>query len=287
MKDIRTLTHTLGGAYHNGKGQAPCPVCQPERRRDQNALSLSEQNGKTLLYCFKTGCSFVEVANAVSLPLSSVQIDFEAQKLADKKQAEYKAAQKAKARSLWDAAKPMAGTKAQAYLKGRGITIALPPSLRFMPDIYHGPSASWCCAMVASVEPTGGVHRTFFDKQGIRLQRSAKMMLGPCCGGSVCLSYGDGPLVVAEGIETGLSLLQMLHDKDPVVWATLSTSGMKSVVLPSQPHDLIIAMDGDEAGKQSANSLAARADALGWSVSLMQAPEGQDFNDVLLEGADA
>lgn len=282
--NIQAITHSLGGSYQNGKGQAPCPICQPERRPDQNALSISEDNGKTLFYCFKRQCSFVDIANAASLPLGSVQIDFEAQRKVNAKQAEYQAAQLAKARSLWDAAKPIQGTKADAYLRGRGITVTLPPSLRFMPDIYHGPSSSWCSAMIGNIEPTGGVHRTYFTKQGKRLPNNAKMMLGSCAGGAIRLSDGSGPLVVAEGIETALSLVKLLGDKDPTVWATLSTSGMKAVQIPQEPHDLIIGVDGDEAGQTVANTLATKATALGWAVSLMEAPLGQDWNDVLMAG---
>jgi Toprim domain-containing protein len=280
--DAHSIIYQLGGTYRAGRGQAPCPVCQPERRPDQNALSLSEQNGKILLYCFKGHCSFVDIANAVYLPLGSVQVDLEAQREAEQKQVEYKAAQLTKARSLWDVAKSIENTKAEAYLRDRGLNvITLPPSLRFMPDIYHGPSSSRCCAMIANVEPTGGVHRTYFTKQGDRLTKSAKMMLGLCCGGSVRLSQGTGPLVISEGIETGLSLLQLLTGRNPTVWATLSTSGMKGVELPKKPHKMIIGVDGDEAGREAANTLAERAAALGWSVSFMEAPEGQDWNDVL------
>ena len=188
--NAHTLTNNLGGSWRNGRGQAPCPICQAERRPDQNALSICESNGKILLYCFKRCCSFAEIANAIDLPLDSAQIDLRASRDADRRQAEYTAHQLTKARSLWDAARPIAGTMAEAYLRGRGITVPLPSSLRFMPDIYHGPSASQSCAMVADVQPTGGVHRTYFDTRGNRLTKNAKMMLGPCCGGAVRLSGG-------------------------------------------------------------------------------------------------
>lgn len=280
--DARTLTHNAGGAWRNGKGSAPCPCCQREGRNDQTGLSIMEKNGKILLHCFKTGCSFVDIANALNMPLGTVQIDFEAQRETQRKQAEYSAAKLAKARSLWDYAKPITGTKAEAYLRGRGITISMPPSLRFMADIYHGPSSSWASAMVANVEPTGGVHRTYFTKKGERLTKSAKMMLGPCSGGAVRLSDAKGPLVVCEGIETGLSLVQILADRSPEVWATLSTSGMKALNLPTGTRELIIAADGDEPGAIAANSLAPRATALGWQVSMMPAPDGLDWNDVLV-----
>ena len=40
MTDPRTITSALGGHWYGSYGTAPCPVCQPERRRDQAALTL-------------------------------------------------------------------------------------------------------------------------------------------------------------------------------------------------------------------------------------------------------
>ncbi len=39
MTDARALTQALGGRWHGHYGAAPCPVCQPERRKGQNALT--------------------------------------------------------------------------------------------------------------------------------------------------------------------------------------------------------------------------------------------------------
>lgn len=284
MTDAQTLVHNLGGVWRNGRGQAPCPICQPERRRDQSALSVAASNGRLLLHCFKQNCSFVQIAEAAGAPLGEVQIDFDAQREHDRKQAEYAAAKLAKARNLWSASKPIAGTKAEAYLRGRGITVPLPPSLRFAPDLHHGPTMAWCCAMVADVQPTGGVHRTFFAKNGERVSKSPKLMLGPCAGGAVQLSEGTGSLFVTEGIETGLSVLQLMADRKPAVWAALSTSGIKGLSLPPTPGRLTIAPDGDVAGREAANTLAQRASGLGWKVSLLPAPDGRDWNDVLQAG---
>ncbi|MDF0603918.1 toprim domain-containing protein [Psychromarinibacter sp. C21-152] len=283
MMDARTLTYQLGGHWKNGRGQAPCPLCQPERRHDQRALSVGAANGKILLYCFKSGCSFVEIANAAGADLGAVQLDFEAHREADRKRKAYAAHQLEKARSLWEAAKPIEGTKAETYLRRRGITADLPDSLRFAPDIYHQPSSSWACAKVANVEPTGGVHRTYLDKKGARLSTNAKLMQGPCAGGAVRLSEGPDALVVCEGIETGLSLLSGLLPCSATVWAALSTSGLKSLVLPERPGELIIATDGDTPGREAGDALGRRAHTLGWTVNLMAAPDGQDWNDVLQE----
>ncbi|MFV0492872.1 MAG: toprim domain-containing protein [Pseudorhodobacter sp.] len=282
MTGARTLTHNLGGVWRNRRGQAPCPVCQPERRRDQIGLSIAEKSSKLLLHCFKSNCSFIKIASAAGADLGAVQIDFDAQREHERKQTAYQAKQLVKARSLWDATKPIHGTKAEAYLRGRDITCPLPDSLRLMPDIYHGPSMTWCMAMVADVQPTGGVHRTFFDKRGNRLPKGAKMMLGPCAGGAVRLSDGAGPLVICEGVETGLSLLSGLLHGPATVWATLSTSGMKALALPATPGKLVVATDGDEPGRVAGQRLAEHAAALGWSVSTLPAPDGRDWNDVLM-----
>lgn len=278
------LTYKLGGVWRNGRGSAPCPVCQPERRKDQTALSVSESGGKLLLYCFKGGCGFKDIADAANVPASSTRIDPQAQREADQRRREYEENKLKQARGIWEASRPIERTKAEAYLRGRGITCSLPPSLRFAPDIFHGPSTSWCSAMVAQVT-TGGIHRTFFDKKGNRLNKSAKMMLGPCCGGAVVLSEAVGPLVVCEGIETGLSLLSGLLSGPATVWATLSTSGMKALRLPERPTSLIVATDGDDAGREAGHVLASRASSLGWKVSMMPAPDGQDWNDVLGAGS--
>ncbi|MCX7298969.1 MAG: toprim domain-containing protein [Rhodobacterales bacterium] len=63
--------------------------------------------------------------------------------------------------------------------------------------------------------------------------------------------------------------------------AALSTSGIRGLRLPPIPGRLTIAPDGDKAGRESAHALASRAHGLGWQVSLLPAPEGRDWNDVL------
>lgn len=103
-----------------------------------------------------------------------------------------------------------------------------------------------------------------------------------CKGGAVALTQARrGPLVVCEGIETGLSLASGLVVMPAMIWAALSTSGMKGLILPRTPGHLIVATDGDAPGCAAGNALAQRACALGWRVDLLQAPSGADWNDVL------
>jgi len=102
----------------------------------------------------------------------------------------------------------------------------------------------------------------------------------------MALSEARGPLVVCKGVKTGLSLLGGLIEGPATVWAALSTAGMKAIALPSAPGELIVATDSDDAGAgwQAGCVLAERAAALGWQLSLLPAPDGQDWNDALCAG---
>lgn len=282
MNTAQDLTVALGGEWRGHTGLAPCPVCQAERRRDQRGLSIRAEGETLLAYCFKGGCEFRDIVQAAGLPRDSLRCDPVAAHEAEAKRDAYAGEQLAKARRLWGLCKPIAGTKGEAYLRGRGITCPLPPALGWAVDVFHGPSARWLSAMVGDVS-TGGIHRTYFEKSGARIGGNAKMMQGPCAGGAVALSEAQGPLVVCEGIETGLSLLSGLLRGPATVWAALSTSGMKALQLPQVAGRLTIAADGDAAGKDAANTLATRAAALGWRVSLLPAPDGRDWNDVLTQ----
>ncbi|WP_425442166.1 DUF7146 domain-containing protein [Roseovarius marisflavi] len=190
---------------------------------------------------------------------------------------------------LWRKALPINGTIAETYLRSRGIVCQLPDVLRFHPECWHGPSAKRLPAMVARVEGCKrvAVHRTYLrsDGTGKAAVEPAKAMLGAVAGGAVRLTDAPGPLVVAEGIETALSLASGLLRYPATIWAALSTSGIRGMRLPSRPGRLTIAPDGDEPGRIAAHALAERAQALGWQVSLLPIPDGRDWNDILkMEG---
>lgn len=286
MSDAQTLTLGLGGKWLGHHGSAPCPVCQPERRKDQQGLSVRTEGGRLLIWCHKSGCDFRDILDAAGIARDAQSLAAAVDPQAEAQRAAYDAAKLQQARRIWGDAGPIHGTKGEAYLRGRGITCPLPPSLRWAPDLFHGPSGRYLSAMVANVS-TGGVHRTYLEKTGARIGGNAKMMLGPCSGGAVALSEAQGALVVCEGIETGLSLLSGLLDEPAEVWAALSTSGIRALPLPPKPGRLILAADGDAPGLAAAEALGNRAFALGWEVFLMAAPEGKDWNDVLQSGVAA
>ncbi|MCB1358267.1 MAG: toprim domain-containing protein [Maritimibacter sp.] len=286
MIDARTLTLDLGGKWYRTYGAAPCPVCQPERRKGQNALTVNDgRDGRLLVHCKKSGCVFRDVMAAADVSGAGYAPP-DPETLAQR-EAEHRAEvekRSRQARALWKESQPIAGTLAETYLRGRGITCGLPGRLRYQPACWH-PSAKRLPALVALVEGGEGfaVHRTYLatDGKGKADVDPDKAMLGAVAGGAVRLTNGQGPLVVAEGIETALSLASGLLSGPATVWAALSTSGMSALALPPDPGRLTVASDGDAPGREAAHKLADRAHALGWQVSLLPAPDGCDWNDIL------
>ncbi len=287
MTDARELTLALGGRWHGRYGAAPCPICQPERRKGQNALTLADgRNGRLVAHCKRSGCAFTDILCAAGLragdyrPPDAATL---AQREAERRAEAVKRA--AQAKRLWLEAQPVAGTLAEAYLRGRGITCELPPTLRFHGACWHGPTARSYPAMVAAVQGSGAaaVHRTFLraDGSGKADIEPDKLMLGATAGGAVRLADGPSRLVVGEGIESTLSLACGLLGEPATLWAALSTSGMRGLRLPPEPGRLTIACDGDKPGREAAHALAERAHGSGWQVGILDPGTGADFNDIL------
>ncbi len=298
MPSPEQVTKRLGGNWYGQAGSAPCPICQPERRADQRALSIAAgHTAPLLLHCWKRGCSYAQIAQALGIRAGEYSPPHPAE-LA-RREAEKRAEAKCKAAQAlrcWQEARPIEGTIAETYLRqARGITCPLPPSLRYHPACYHGGTAQCHPALVARVEGGGSfaVHRTYLrsDGKGKAAIEPAKAMLGAVAGGAVRLTGQDGALVVAEGIETALSLACGLLPGSVAVTAdiraALSASGMDRLILPDRPGHLILAPDGDDVGRTAARSLAQRAVAAGWSVTQHDPGDGRDFNDVLIAGGKA
>ncbi|NOD29569.1 DUF7146 domain-containing protein [Ruegeria atlantica] len=290
--DAEAITRALGGRWTGRSGIACCPA------HDDRSPSLSIANGHSgqLLLTCHAGCSFVHVLNALKgLGLAGsqqeyVQLNSEVVSKNREKERRHTQRRAEIAQSVWKEAQPICGTPGETYLRKRGITCPLPYSLRYLDRCWH-PTAKRVPALIGYVGGTDtfAVHRTYLriDSAGKTGLSPCKAMLGATKGGAVQLSNAPGRLVVTEGIETGLSLLSGLVAEPATVWAALSASGMKSLHLPDHPGELVIAPDGDAVGREAAQVLATRAYVLGWRVSLLPAPDGYDWNDVLTGKAKA
>lgn len=280
------ITRSLGGRWHGSYGTARCPAHEDRHP----SLSLRDSaDGRLLVRCH-AGCDGRTVLAALRHLglLDGRGAPWQPDPVAvARRRAEEEAQlvrQERRAKGLWAETRSITGTPAEAYLRGRGITCPLPAMLRFHSSCWH-PTAQRLPALVSLVE--GGerlaIHRIYIreDGSGKAAVEPQKAMLGPTAGGAVRLFEVEGALVVTEGVETALALCSGLLRRPATVWAALSTSGMKGLKLPPTPGKLIIASDGDEPGRAAAHALAARARASGWRVSLLPAPMGADWADVL------
>ena len=114
-----------------------------------------------------------------------------------------------------------------------------------------------------------------------------KLTLGRIAGGGAWLGDSDvraepdGVVIVAEGIETALSAMQLFGRP---AWAALGTGPLRRLVLPGNHSDLVVCADRDPAGALAAHTAAERFAGEGRHVRVAQPPpDFKDFNDVLRE----
>jgi putative DNA primase/helicase len=190
--------------------------------------------------------------------------------------------------AIWKETAPAAETWVEVYLRGRGITIPIPPSLRYHRALKYPNSGLLLPAMVAAVQAPDrqirGVHRTYLMADGRDKAQvdDPKLSLGTLSTGTVRMAAAGPELAISEGIETGLSFMQAMGIP---TWAALSTSGMRAVLLPLLPlaSTVYLAADVDPsgAGERAAEAAAERLFREGRKVRIARPVEGKDFNDAI------
>jgi hypothetical protein len=190
---------------------------------------------------------------------------------------------------LFAASVPVAGTLAATYLRSRGITqMAASEALRFHPKCWHReegqtkpvPRPALIAAVTDGAGVLQGIHRTWLapDGNGKAAVDTQRRAMGHILGNAVRLTPHDKILVVGEGIETMLSLVEAVPGLP--VWAALSSGHLGAVLLPEGLQRLYIAIDRDQAGQRAAERLSARAIEVGMPVRVLE-PQLGDFNDDL------
>jgi len=193
------------------------------------------------------------------------------------------------ARRLIGMSQPTTGTIVQAYLRERGITdLRGTGNLRFHPRCYyrpdeHAPTETWPAMIAAVTDLDGkitGAHRTWLDprsrdKAPIDTPRRA---MGDLLGNAVRFGIGGEVMAAGEGIETVLSLRQVLPDM-PML-AALSAAHLAAILFPDTLRRLYIVRDNDPAGDGARDSLIERAHAVGIEAIVISPALG-DFNEDL------
>jgi len=181
---------------------------------------------------------------------------------------------------IWQEARAAMGSPVEAYLIGRGLSLApeAHSTLRYHPNCpFKGETAPAMIAAMVDIHTNEfhGVHRT-------RLNPKDKAMLGPAKGAVVKLSSDQdvtSGLFLCEGIETGLALISMGFSP---LWACLSAGGLaKFPVLPGI-ESLTVFADNDvsETGQDAALVCGARWQKADSEVTIFTTSDpGTDFAD--------
>ncbi len=192
----------------------------------------------------------------------------------------------AAARRLFVSARPIRGTLAEAYLRGRGITdMTNLAALRFHPRCWYrehddAPRETWPALIAAVTALNGcivGAQRTWLarDGSGKAALATPRRAMGQLAGNGVRFGTPADVMAAGEGLETLLALRQVLPTM-PMI-AALSATHLAMLILPPGLRRLYVARDNDRAGYRAAGKLAARATEKGVEALLLT-PSSDDFN---------
>ena len=197
---------------------------------------------------------------------------------------------------IWEVATPN-HPRLKEYLEYRGLEIDIPDTLRLHPLLEYwidGKSYGKLPCMVTQIlrdDEVVGIHRTFLSPDGPGKAPVPKPKLSKKCNDSMtggCIRLfeveEDKPLVLCEGIETGLAIHNCLGWP---VWPCVSRTLLEKVQMPDSVKSVIIGADKDRSGdgQASAETLAWRLVDEGREVKIslppMKIPEGSSGVDWL------
>ncbi len=188
---------------------------------------------------------------------------------------------------IWRASRDPIGTLTATYLHHRGITCKIPPTIRDHLGLKHAETGQNFPVMVAAItgadRKVTAVHRTFLrcDGRGKANVTEPKMALGPFGAGAVRLGPAGPALGLAEGIETGLSVMQLF---DMPVWCSLSNTRLDRLELPSETVEVHLFGDRGGPGVEAVERAVKAYQAQGRRVVVRLPPESYgDWNDALCE----
>lgn len=168
------------------------------------------------------------------------------------------------------------------YLRGRGITLELPPSIREGRMLYldRVPLPSMVVAVQAPNRAVIAVQTTLLTWSAAKAPATRPRTTTGAMGyGAVRLAAAGPVLGLAEGVETALSAMQI---SGVPVWATLGAQRLGRIALPPCVGELILFADNDKPGCTAAEMAAERYARDGIKIQIRHpAPAFGDWNDAL------
>uniref|UniRef100_UPI0035CBDDE9 CHC2 zinc finger domain-containing protein n=1 Tax=uncultured Sphingomonas sp. TaxID=158754 RepID=UPI0035CBDDE9 len=195
------------------------------------------------------------------------------------------------ARYMWGRCVAPVATPAETYLrKVRGISMPLPPSVRFgVVPTSRDDDGNWKrpypAVVLACTDIAGeitGLQRIFLrDDGGGKRWDKAKLSLGRPRGAAVVLSSNNATeITTCEGPEDGLSLAQEMPAAS--VWVALGTAMMPEMLFPLEVRSVVIARQNDAPAIAATIRATEALVQRGLAVRPINPAEGfKDWNDQL------
>jgi putative DNA primase/helicase len=281
-----TIARALGKAYRSGVWwRAPCPA----HGSTGATLAIKDVAKGIAVHCF-AGCArdaiFAELQRRGLTDKAAAKPDPTAAERLRGADARDRAKRITAARWIWRETEP-ANWIIETYLGARIILCPIPETIRLHRALRHREAGCRRPAMVCAVEHTEhgfvGVHCTYLAPNGegkATAIEPVKRFIGPVAGAAVRLAPATDTVAVSEGIESGLSYMEATGTS---TWAALSANGIRSLILPPEIRNVIIACDPDPVGVIAARAAARRWLDEGRYVSICRPPQGLDFNDLARE----
>lgn len=274
------LTELLAGLKRvRRSGNGYVALC-PAHHDRHHSFSITQSHDRILLHCF-ADCSAEMICEALGIRVRDLfgATSSSNAKWMDEQRLKY-------ARRSWEASKPVTNTAVEDYLRNRGITSAIPRSIRFVtvtcdeyPGAMHWPAL---CAGIQDVNSKFvGVAITALCADGSQkapFDGDERRIYGPYRGGAVRLtSELDTQLAIGEGIETMLSVQQATRIPS---WAALTATNLAHVQLPDSVDEVIVCADADATGERAVEDAARRFVREGRRARIACPAFGKDFNDM-------
>lgn len=264
------IARRLGGEWSGQSGMCPCPICQPEKRRDQRALSVTLRGERLLLKCHKSSCAYVEIVRAAGVETERTHTKSEE---ASKREAEERNFREAKAaraairaEQVVHAAKPMAG---HPYMITKGFWRQPVPCLTLRnltriirkPKIFEGLSEDVPIICIGLYEAS---ELTLQSLQMIAPDGTKCFLYGGSTKGAAAIlgletlgskQQGASVRIVCEGYATGMSaFFAANHEqlKDVTIYCAMTAGNMVETARRASCHGVIADNDASGTGRKAA-----------------------------------
>lgn len=270
--NAREIVAARGGKWCGSYGICACPVCQTEMRNDQVSLSVSDKSGRLLMKCHKGNCAYTDILRGLGVAGNKPEPVSAAVEKQRKDEAERMAIQgRVRALKVWHKTEP----KRHGYLARKGFPLlkaatikvaTLREVMKIPKSLEHLPGAALLLAVPMRNQANRLQSIEFITSDGLKC-----FMPGGRLKNSACWMGKEGPVVMCEGVGTGLSLRRSAASQRLAIRVACAGSATNMLSLRGVA-DYVMA-DNDRTG-------AGRKAALEVGKPFTMPPiVGMDFND--------